>query len=182
MGELSIAMHLPADIPTSPHRTYAGEGWRGMGDWLGTGRIPTCERKYRSFKDARHFARSFKLKSFKEWTMFRRGDLPEVGTLPTDIPTNPNRTYADKGWSGWGDWLGGGHVSTLRRAFKSFSQVRAFVRKLNIDGISEWKLYAKTKRPDYIPSNPNQVYLRKGWTTWADWLGADHKRKAKQRR
>ena len=25
----------PADVPTNPHRTYAEDGWSGMGDWLG---------------------------------------------------------------------------------------------------------------------------------------------------
>ena len=27
---------LPADIPAKPVRTYAGVGWTGMRDWLGT--------------------------------------------------------------------------------------------------------------------------------------------------
>jgi hypothetical protein len=29
----------PADIPANPYRKYAKEGWAGMGDWLGTGRV-----------------------------------------------------------------------------------------------------------------------------------------------
>ena len=32
-----LAVHLAKDIPTNPQRTYADKGWKGMGDWLGTG-------------------------------------------------------------------------------------------------------------------------------------------------
>lgn len=29
------------------------------------------------------------------------------GRKPADIPENPDVVYADKGWSGWCDWIGG---------------------------------------------------------------------------
>jgi hypothetical protein len=29
----------PNDLPAYPGQTYAGKGWAGMGDWLGTGRV-----------------------------------------------------------------------------------------------------------------------------------------------
>src|SRR5262249_25083929 len=57
----------PDDIPVSPKQTYEGDGWAGMGDWLGTGRIADQERQYRTFKKARAFARSLDLKSETEW-------------------------------------------------------------------------------------------------------------------
>jgi hypothetical protein len=28
------------------------------------------------------------------------------GEKPVDIPANPNRTYFNKGWAGYPDWLG----------------------------------------------------------------------------
>ena len=31
---------LPPDIPAKPMRTYAVEGWVGLGDWLGTDAKP----------------------------------------------------------------------------------------------------------------------------------------------
>jgi hypothetical protein len=48
----------PDDIPANPSRTYAKDGWAGMGDWLGTGRIAPRDHQYRPFKKARAFARS----------------------------------------------------------------------------------------------------------------------------
>jgi hypothetical protein len=92
---------LPADIPATPERTYKGKGWAGHSDWLGTGTIAPKDRKYRTFKKARAFARSLKLKNETEWRAYTKS-----GDLPADIPATPARTYKDKGWAGLGDWLG----------------------------------------------------------------------------
>ena len=35
----------PADIPADPRRVYAEDGWTGMGDWLGTGRVAAPQRR-----------------------------------------------------------------------------------------------------------------------------------------
>ena len=39
----------PDDIPYSPHLIYKNKGWKGIGDWLGTGKIATREVKYLPF-------------------------------------------------------------------------------------------------------------------------------------
>src|SRR5207247_688511 len=46
-GEMPKLGRLPADIPAAPGRTYATKGWKGMGDWLGTGNIAPYLREYR---------------------------------------------------------------------------------------------------------------------------------------
>ena len=51
---------LPIDIPINPHRTYADQGWAGIGDWLGTGTIAAHLRKYRRFNEARAFVRTLR--------------------------------------------------------------------------------------------------------------------------
>jgi hypothetical protein len=94
---------LPSDIPANASRVYASMGWKGIGDWLGTGRLSNRDRgsRFRSFADARAYARNLGLKSIAEWHAFRRQDA-----FPDDIPTNPNIAYRSKGWDCWGDWLG----------------------------------------------------------------------------
>jgi hypothetical protein len=37
-GKLPEKGPLPSDIPASPHWVYRKKGWKGFGDWLGTGR------------------------------------------------------------------------------------------------------------------------------------------------
>jgi superfamily II DNA or RNA helicase len=41
---------LPKDIPTHPDREYAGRGWNGWGDWLGTGSIAAQEKGWSILK------------------------------------------------------------------------------------------------------------------------------------
>ena len=59
----------PDDIPSNPQLSYK-KHWKGWGDWLGTGTIAKQLRTYRSFDDARTFARTLNLKSQNEWNEF----------------------------------------------------------------------------------------------------------------
>ena len=53
--------------------------------------IMARQRKYRSFKDARKWARSSGIKSSDEWEREY-----EAGRIPLDIPKHPDYEYADK--------------------------------------------------------------------------------------
>jgi superfamily II DNA or RNA helicase len=176
-GKLPLLEKLPLDIPTSPNRTYADKGWSGMGDWLGTGTIAPSLRKYRSFEQARKFARSLKFKSGAGWKLFCKGALPQLGTLPKDIPTNPNATYGKSGWLGMGDWLGTGRIADQLKTYRPFKEAREFVHKLNLKKQKEWYLYCQGKLPHLqklpsdIPATPNNTYSDKGWINFGDWLG-----------
>lgn len=91
----------PQDIPSNPGKNYARNGWLGWGDFLGTGTIAHFEKKFKSFKAARSFARKLSLKGKDAWFSWTKS-----GHRPADIPSAPNRTYAARGWIGWKDWLG----------------------------------------------------------------------------
>jgi hypothetical protein len=108
-----------------------------------------------------------RLKSFAEWR-----DYCASGKKPADIPANASRVYAKAGWVGWGNWLGTGRVPNRGRKFRHFVNARAFVRKLGLKSGNEWRDYCSSgeRLPD-IPSNPDAVYRRDGWLSWADWLG-----------
>ena len=105
-GELTAKGTRPYDIPSNPDITYAKQGWKGYGDWIGTGRISNKLRVHRPFEEARKFVRSLHLKSTREWVKFTKGQMPNKGALPYDIPANPRGAYLDKGWKGYGDWMG----------------------------------------------------------------------------
>ena len=77
-----------------------------MGDWLGTGTIAPSNRVFWPFKKARTFVRKLKLKNESEWRSYTKGQLSEKTSIPTEIPTHPDRTYKTKGWAGMKDWLG----------------------------------------------------------------------------
>ena len=132
---------------------------------------------WRPFEEAREFVRCLKLKSRAEWNAYCKGQMPHLGRLPVDIPTNPNSVYSDQGWTGVGDWLGTGIIAARLRKFRPFIEARAFVRKLKLKGESEWRAFRKGeilylgRLPADIPSNPNTTYADQGWAGMGDWLG-----------
>jgi superfamily II DNA or RNA helicase len=96
----------PDDVPSNPIHIYSKSGWRGWGDWLGTGRTVRPRHRYRSFLEARSFVHQLGLRSADEWRQYKRGELLRLPARPDDVPTNPDYVYADAGWISWSDWVG----------------------------------------------------------------------------
>ena len=160
----------PEDIPASPEKTYKQDGWKGMGNWLGTDSVASYLRKYKSFEEARDFVYKLKLKNQKEWQ-----DYFKSGHKPDFIPVAPDRIYKQDGWKGFGDWLGTGSVASKLKEYKSFEEAREFVHKIKLKGRKEWKNYCKSgQKPDDIPAAPQSSYKQDGWEGWGDWLGSSN--------
>ena len=120
-----------------------------MWDWLGAENT----REFKSFTEAREFARSLGLKSQKEWS-----DYCKSGNKPNGIPFDPNTVYK-KDFKGMGDWLGTGTLRPQDRVYRSFKEAREFARSLGLKGAKEWREYCKSgNKPGDIPSNPWDVY------------------------
>ena len=108
----------PIDIPANPYETYKDKGWKSLGDWLGTGTVAPFLRQYRSFVESREFVRQLRLRSSAEWKRYCKGEMPDKGKKPGDIPAFPCRRYKDEGWISWGDWFGTGSVAPSLREFQ----------------------------------------------------------------
>jgi hypothetical protein len=142
----------PDDIPTAPEVTYKKD-FKGMGDWLGTGRIAERDRLFRPFTDAREFARSLNLKNNTDWQKFIKKNKI------SDLSVRPDTTYKNKGWEGWGDFLNTGNIAPEDLVFRPFKEVREFVRSLGLKSKKEWTEYCKSgNKPDDIPSAPWKTY------------------------
>jgi hypothetical protein len=169
---------IPVDIPKAPHLTYKDKGWKGWGDFLGTGNIANYNRVFWDFETARAYVHSLKISKKDELK-----ELAKKGELPVEIPTNPNRTYANCGWKGWGDWTGTGNVATYNKKYLPYEKALVFIHKLKLRNWAEWRQYKKlNKLPNNIPANPHQVYLSKGWTNMGDWLGSNSQPKVTKAR
>ena len=176
-GDLPGKGTLPADVPRRPNTAYAKSGWMGWGDFLGTGNVANHMRKFRPFHQARVYARSLGLASVAEWSAFVRGDLPDKGTRPADIPAQPPHAYAKSGWTSWGDFLGTGNVAPRLMTYRSFHQARVYARSLGLANRNEWIAFCRTwtgnqrELPPDIPATPQRVYADQGWLGYRDWLG-----------
>jgi hypothetical protein len=190
----------PDNIPSNPAGAKAyKDDWKGWGDWLGTGRVGNKDKKYKSFLEAREFARNTGIKSQLEWNQYWKANkIPEgiplhprntykekgwkgfgdwLGTGNVqgkiiNIPSNPHQVYKGKGWKGFGDWLGTDRIAAQDMQFMSYIEAQEYVSKLNIKTLKEWNQYwRKNERPIDLPSAPQSTYKNKGWISWGDFLG-----------
>ena len=145
-------------VPTNPQQVYE-KNWIGIHDFLG------CQnrRVWCSLEEASRYAQSLKLKGKDHWYDYHR-----TNDRPLDVPANPNTVYKNKGWNGWGPFLGSG----IKKEFLSFEDARSFSRNLGLKSISEWRQYAKSeKRPsDMVPASPWKTF-KDQYINIADWLG-----------
>jgi len=163
--EYSKSENKPEDIPANPNTVYKKE-WKSLGDWLGTGTVATFQREYRSFEEARQFVHSLRLNGANAWRKFVK-----TKNMPDDISSVPHRTYKDKGWISWGDWLGTGIIATYVIKYREFEEAKKFIRSLGLKSVNEWREYSKSgKRPIDIPLNLAKTY-KKDWKGWGDLFG-----------
>ena len=162
----------PKHIPGSPEGTYKKIGWKGYGDWLGTGSISNQDRLFLSYNQSKKVVQKiiWNGKSLGSGTDF--GDWSKSGNRPKNIPSAPDRTYKkEKTWQSWGDFLGTKRVAFQNKQYLSFEDSRKFVHKLNLKRRKYWEEYCKSgNKPDEISGSPHVTY-KKEWKGMGDWLG-----------
>lgn len=168
----------PANIPSNPTSIYKGKGWVGMGDWLDNGSFPYASKSYRTFRQARKFARSLGLITSQEWVAYCRGDFTHLPKKPIDIPANVVKQYTNRGWTGFKDFLNTNINRAARKHSLPFEQAREYMRGLGLKSAEDWTRFIKGKlkneygiKPNNIPNQPEVVYLRDGWNGIESWLG-----------
>jgi hypothetical protein len=107
-----IQMNHPVRMPAFPERAYKST-WTGWGDFLGVyntwtrrpGDTSNGKGKYRTFADAKKFARSLNFSTINDWK-----DYVRSGKCPMDIPHRPDIVYTTGKrvdyWLSWKDFLG----------------------------------------------------------------------------
>ena len=190
-GEISGVTPLPKSMPTNPQATYKTEGWKNWNDWLGLNRVPRLiepkldyQNKWMPFREARDFARSLKIESFKDWILYCKGGKGTLPEKPKAIPMNPQSAYLTNGWINWGDWLGTADIRIIKeehvqkKNWRQFEEARIFARSLGLFSQTEWIKYWLSEDyeglpdlPPDIPKVPETTYDNLGWIDYDDWLG-----------
>ena len=157
----------PDDIPTDPRSIYSKE-FQGYPDFLATGNIANKNRKFLPYQKARQYVHKLGLKDTTMWKKFCKS-----GKLPKNIPKDPNKSYANKGWTHMRDWLGTSTYPMRHRKYRTFEDARRFIHRLKLRKVDDWYAYCKSgKKPDDIPSDPRPRRIFKGkFEGWQDWLG-----------
>ena len=128
------------------------------------------------FADALTLAHTLRLVSSRGWGLWWKNKMH-----PASLPSRPDRAYKDRGWEGWGHWLGTGNTAGGKQAthFLPFAEALVVARSLRLPRMREWQAWSKEGlRPANVPSMPNRVYKDHGWQGWGHWLGSsNHKTK-----
>lgn len=110
-GHMPHLPPLPNDIPANPHisRQYTNQ-WQGWDYWLDpllAGRKESSGKHhgFLPFDEAVRFVHGLKLASPIDWRLYVCGLLKGVPRRPADIPTAPEKVYAED-WKGWEHWFG----------------------------------------------------------------------------
>ena len=154
--EYSTSGKRPFDIPANPKSVY-GEEFISMYDWLGTKK---GFNGYMEYTKLVKYVRKLNIKTHSEWiSHWKSKDKPD------DIPGYPQNTY--KEWVSWNKFLG----TKEKVPYVSYKEAHKLVLKLKIKSLKEWNVWSKTKRPNDIPSNPQNTYKDNGWQSWGLFLG-----------
>ena len=94
--------------------------------------MQAAAKRWLPFEKARELVRKAGLTSKKEWQQWCRD-----GHRPSNIPSNPDVTYSDKGWLSWRDWLGYGEGLPPVGTFQPFVEAR----KVGLEGTEEWEAW-----------------------------------------
>lgn len=100
--EFTKSSRFPSDIPKNPEKVYLDQGWLGLPNFLGYEALSGKQKSkmFLPFEEARNYARSLKLEKRSEWKEFASSDK-----RPGNIPAKPEKTYRDKGWIDYKNWL-----------------------------------------------------------------------------
>ncbi len=157
---------LDKRIPRAPEVIYKNDGWKGIGDWIGTYKIADQFREYLTFEEAKRFMKINGINSEKEWISFRKKNSIE------NIPFKLERTYSKQ-------WLG------VRDFFDSqiftYEEAKEFIQKFNIKSSRDYFNFIKTKDSVInLPTVPNRVYKDDGWIDWKTFLGYNERKTSKK--
>ena len=160
---------LPDSVPWNPNKTYENKGWTTWGDFTGSGNVSHKSKKLLSFEDAQKIAQSMKIKSKQHYRQLRAD-----GLLPDGMPSNPSKTYENKGWTTWGDFHGRGNVANKNKNFVSFQNARKLVQSMKIESSLQYRQMKKEGLlPDNMPASPDKTYAGKGWVNWWHFFGTE---------
>jgi superfamily II DNA or RNA helicase len=161
--EYSRSENLDNRIPRAPKVAYRNDGWKSMGDWLGTDRIADQYREYLSFEEARKFMTANGIKNYDQWIEFRNKNNIQ------NIPFKLERTYSK-------EWKGTKHFFSTE--IPTYEQAKETIKKYSLKSSRDYAAFIKNNRNSLnLPLVPHRVYKNSGWKDWQDFLGYEQEKR-----
>ena len=162
--KLKIQNKIPKDIPYNPNQVYIDK-WVDWGNFLGTGRVHNKNKKFISYKEVKKLVRSHNIKISADYYSFYKSY--ENKHL---IPAIPNRSYKNKGWKNWIDFLGTNRG--VSSEYLNYTDARKIAKKLKCKSLSEYIIIGKKNKLPYgLPKYPGKRVYGKDWVSLGDFLG-----------
>jgi hypothetical protein len=153
------------DWPSNPNRTYRNKGWIGFPELVGEENM--LKKEFLSFEDFQKEVND----------LYPGSGGVRVWYVPERIkhkgwPSNPDKTYRNKGWIGFPELVG------FKKEFLSFEDFQKEVRDLypGSGGVREWYVHERIKHKDW-PSDPKLTYKNKGWIGFSELVGIENRLK-----
>ena len=130
-----------------PYTLINQDWWIGRGDFFNTTQWINTTRVL-NFEAGRILAREFSKKyEISNSIQYRAKylELYKMDDFPKGMSISPFRTYKNKGWQGWADWLGNGKMRSRSGTKKPIEECVKYIQSLNIQSNQEWKNIVKGK-------------------------------------
>jgi len=139
-----------AHLPSNPSSFYKGNGWTKWDKFIIT--------HYLTYEEAKDVAQKLKIRTRIDYIRNKqyKGDLL--------LPSNPEKTYKNKGWIDWYHFLG----TNAPGIYKTYLEAQIAVQRLNIHSMTEYKI--RRSENHCLPSSPSECYKKKGWVSSKKFL------------
>ena len=105
------------------------------------------------YAEAKKLVQKARVKTWREFRAWKR---------PVGVPSHPDKVYVGKGWKSWEKFLD--------TEWLSYAEAQKIVQKTGIKTAIEFYAW---KRPEGVPSAPNETYKGKGWKSWEKFLDTE---------
>ena len=150
-------------IPQNPANYYnRKKTWKNWFDFFNR-----TKKEFIDFNSAKKIVYKLKIKTT---SAYKR--LPPLTKQMYRLPAKPNRTYKNKGWKGFQDFLNVKYSHKTRKLF-SYRQAKRYLKRFKIKSMEEFRKLLKEKKYDLDPRLPRhfRIYQKnKSWINLADYL------------
>ncbi|MBL7102871.1 MAG: DEAD/DEAH box helicase family protein [Bacteroidales bacterium] len=135
-------------LPSQPDKYYKNKGWTKWDEFIII--------YYLSYEEAREAVQGLEIKTRTDYLKYKRY---KEDTL---LPSNPEKTFRNKGWTNWYNFLG----TKAPNIYTTYQEAKMAVQRLNIQSMKEYK--SRRSEDPRLPSSPSESYRNKGWKTFYD--------------